>query len=417
LSVFIRGAWCGLHVGNGNGLVYIAGAMDRRTFLVASAACGSAILGANDRIRAGLIGSGGRGRLLAGEFTQAGAELAAVCDVYEPNLEAGLKLAAPGARRYDHYRRLLEDKSIDAVIVATPDHWHAQMVVDAVEAGKDAYVEKPMAHTIADGLRMIEATRRTRRIVQVGTQRRSYDVFQEAKRIIESGALGDIRLVNAWWLNHQEGLRQATLKGKLDWEQWLGPAPKRPLDPLRFFNWYYFWDYSGGLMVGQAAHVVDAIHWFMNSTWPVAVTCAGGRANLEGAEVPETTSMAIEYPEDYLAVFTVGYKAMRYNTFNDQLKQFHGAKARFDVGRESYALYPQSSAVEMKPAATLAKPGSFAAATGAHVRNFLECIGSRKDPNATVEMGQSANVVLCMAMEALRAGRRIRYDAARKAAA
>jgi predicted dehydrogenase len=384
-------------------------------FLAATAMSGSMVLGANDRIRAGLIGSGGRGRLLADEFKQAGAEVAAVCDVYEANLAAGLKAAAPGAKRHDNYKRLLEDKSIDAVIIATPDHWHAQMTVDAVEAGKDAYVEKPMAHAIADGFRMIEATRRTRRVVQVGTQRRSYDVFQEARRIFESGATGDIRLVNGWWLNHQPGLRKASLQGKLDWDQWLGPAPKRPLDPVRFFNWYYFWDYSGGLMVGQAAHVIDAIHWFMNSTWPAAVTCAGGRVNLEGAEVPETTSMLIEYPENYLAVFTVGYKAMRYNGFNDQMKQFHGSKARFDVGREGYALYPQSNEIEMKSSVKLAKPGSFAAATGAHIRNFLDCVRSRKDPSATVEMGQSTNVVLCLAMEALRAGRRLEYDAARRA--
>jgi len=161
--------------------------------------------------------------------------------------------------------------------------------------------------------------------------------------------------------------------------------------------------------------VIDAIHWFMNSTWPAAVTCAGGRVNLEGAEVPETTSMLIEYPENYLAVFTVGYKAMRYNGFNDQMKQFHGSKARFDVGREGYALYPQSNEIEMKSSVKLAKPGSFAAATGAHIRNFLDCMRSRKDPNATVEMGQSTNVVLCLAMEALRAGRRLEYDAARRA--
>jgi predicted dehydrogenase len=388
--------------------------MNRRTFLVASAVSGSLVLGANDRIRVGLIGAGGRGRLLAGEFKQAGAEVAAVCDVYETNLEAGLKAASAGAKPYDNYKRLLDDKSIDTVIVATPDHWHAQMAVDAVGAGKDAYVEKPMAHTIADGFRTIEATRRTGRVVQVGMQRRSYDVFQEARRVMESGAAGDVRLVNGWWLNHQQGLRKGKLAGKLDWQQWLGPAPKRELDPVRFFNWYYFWDYSGGLMVGQAAHVIDAIHWFMNSTQPGAVTCAGGRVNLEGAEVPETTCMSIEYPENYLAVFTVGYKAMRYNGFNDQMKQFHGSKARFDVGRESYALYPESSTIELKPTLTLAKPGSFGPATGVHIRNFLDCIRSRKDPNATVEMGQATNIVLCMAMEALRSGRRLQWDPARR---
>jgi predicted dehydrogenase len=256
--------------------------------------------------------------------------------------------------------------------------------------------------------------RRTGRIVQVGTQRRSFDLFLEGKRVMESAGIGEVRLVNAWWLNHQKSLRQARIEGNLDWNQWLGTAPQRDLDPVRFFNWYYFWDYSGGLMVGQAAHVIDAIHWFMGSSYPVAVTCAGGKGNLEGAEIPETTCMSIEYPENYLAVFTVGYKAMTYAPINDQVKQFHGSNARFDMGREFYALYPQSREAEMRPSKERRLPGSFESATRAHIRNFMDCIVSRKDPNAPVEAGQTTNVVLCMAMEALRSGRRMKWNAARR---
>jgi predicted dehydrogenase len=389
--------------------------MDRRKFVAATALSAARVYGAGERIRAGVIGSGGRGRLLTSEFKEVGAEVAAVCDVYEPNLEAGLKAASTGARRFDHYERLLEDKTIDAVIVATPDHWHAQMTIDAVEAGKDVYVEKPMAHAIDEGFRMIEATRRTRRVVQVGTQRRSSDLFGQAARIVQSGEAGNIRLVNSWWYNHAGDPRPRPLQGKLDWAQWLGTAPKRELDPFRFFNWYWFWDYSGGLMIGQAAHIVDAIHMIMGSSYPTAVTCSAGRVNVEGVEVPETTCMSMEYPENYLAVFTLGYKAMRYHLYNDQCKQFHGDKARFDVGREWWALYPQSGDIEMKPSKELKQPGSFAAATRSHIRNFIECIVSRKDPNATVEMGQATNIVLCMSMDALRAGMRLRWNhAARK---
>ena len=155
----------------------------------------------------------------------------AVCDVYEPNLELGLKAASTGAKPYDNYKRLLESKAIDVIIVATPDHWHAQMVIDAVEAGKDVYVEKPMAHTIEDGDRIIAAVRRTKRVVQVGMQRRSYPVFQEVKQVFETGALGDVRLVQGWWLNNQKSLSERKLEGKLDWNQWLGTAPKKPVDP------------------------------------------------------------------------------------------------------------------------------------------------------------------------------------------
>ena len=383
--------------------------MDRRTFLVTSGSAAAASA-ATDTVRGGIIGSGGRGRFLTSQFKELGVQMAAVCDVYEPNLEAGLKAASTGAKPYDNYKRLLEDKSIDVVVVATPDHWHAQMTIDAVEAGKDVYVEKPLAHTIEDGFRMIEATRRTKRVVQVGTQRRSYSVFLEAKQIMDSGKVGEVRLVNSWWLNTTPAsLAKPEVTGKLDWEQWLGSTPKRPFDPVRFRNWYWFWDYSGGLMVGQAAHVIDAIHWLMNSSQPVAVTSSGKLA-MEGAEVPETTSTCIEYP-DYLAIFTLGYKAMRYAGVNDQLKQFHGSKARFDVGRESYALYPEDpKAIDLKATLESRKPGSFNSAVIDHIRNFLECVRERKDPNATVEMGQATNIVLCMAMDALRQGKRLRWN-------
>jgi predicted dehydrogenase len=384
--------------------------MNRRTFVMAAAASQSRIIGANDRIRGSIIGSGGRGRYLTGQFKELGVEMAAVCDVYETNLEAGLKEASTGAKPHHDYRKMLEDKSIDAVIVATPDHWHARMVIDAVEAGKDVYVEKPMAHKIDEGFDVIDAVRRTKRIVQVGTQRRSAELFLEAKALMDSGQLGDIRLVTSQWFNNQTGLSQRTPQGKIDWKAWLGSAPKHEYDPVRQFNWYYFYDYSGGLLVGQAAHIVDCIQWFMNSKEPVAVTCTGGQVNLPGAEVPETASLAIEYPENYLATFTIGYKAMRYNQFNDQLKQFHGNKARFDVGREWYSLYPQQSAIEMKPSTDRRKPGSFNVTTLSHIRNFMESIRSRRDPSAPVEAGQATNIVLCMALDSLRQGRRLRWN-------
>lgn len=383
--------------------------MDRRTFLAAAA---PAVLRGAAAPRTALIGSGGRGRYLTGEFKEIGAEIAAVCDVYEPNLREGLKVASTGARPYSDYRRVLDDKSIEAVVVATPDHWHARMVIDAVDAGKDVYVEKPLAHTIDEGFAMIDAVRRTKRVVQVGTQRRSAPLFQESQRIAASGELGEVRLVTSWWLNHQAALSDRKLTGQLDWKQWLGNTPDYPLDERRFFNWYYYWDYSGGLLIGQAAHIIDAIQWYMGSREPVAVTCAAGPPNLPGAEVPETATLTVEFPQRYLATFTLGYKAMRYRPNNDQLKQFHGARARLDVGREGYALFPESQDVEMKPSREVKRPGSFASATRDHIRNFLECVRTRQDPNAPVEAGQATNIVLVMAMESLRKGRRLRWNQA-----
>ncbi len=388
--------------------------MQRRNFLL-TAASAAAVRGANERVRGAVIGSGGRGRLLTGEFKEIGVEMAAVCDVYKPNLEAGLKAASTGAKGYSDYRRVLDDKSLDVVVVATPDHWHAQMVIDAVNAGKDVYVEKPMVHTPEEGYRVIEAVRKTKRIVQVGTQRRSFPLFQEAKGILGSGEVGDVRLVNGWWYNHQTSVRQGKFEGEIDWKAWLGTAPKRDADPARFFNWYYYWDYSGGLMIGQAAHIVDSIHWMMNSGIPSAVVVGGGRPNLAGVEVPETTTMCLEYPENYLATFTVGYKAMRYSGTLDQLVQYNGSKARFDVGRESYALYREDpKAIELKPSMQKVEPGTFNSATRMHIRNLLECVKSRKEPNAPVEAGHATSVALCMAMEALRRGVRARWNEGQK---
>lgn len=384
--------------------------MQRRKFLL-TAASTAAVRGANERVRGAIIGAGGRGRLLTAEFKELGVEMAAVCDVYKPNLEAGLKAASTGARPYSDYRKLLEDKSLEVVIVATPDHWHAQMVIDAVHAGKDVYVEKPMAHTPDEGYRIIEAVRKTKRVVQVGTQRRSFPLFHEAKKLMTEGGIGDVRLVNGWWYNHQTSVRQGKFEGEIDWKAWLGTAPKRDADPARFFNWYYYWDYSGGLMIGQAAHIVDSIHWFMNSGIPSAVVVGGGRPNLEGVEVPETTTMCLEYPENYLATFTVGYKAMRYSGTLDQLVQYNGSKARFDVGRESYALYREDpKAIELKPSMQKVEPGTFNSATRAHIRNLLECVKTRQDPNAPVEAGHATSVAMCMAIESLRRGVRARWN-------
>ncbi|MBI4889836.1 MAG: Gfo/Idh/MocA family oxidoreductase [Acidobacteria bacterium] len=385
--------------------------MERRHFLAATLPAAT-VLGANDRIRVGVIGSGGRGRLLTGEFKEIGAEMAAVCDVYTPNLEAGLKVANTGAKSYSDYRRLLDDKSIDAVIVSTPDHWHSRMVIDAVGAGKDAYVEKPMCHKIDEGYDMAAAVRRTKRIVQVGTQRRSAPMFQEVQRIVASGRLGEIRLVTSWWLNHMFDLQPRKLDGELDWKQWLGPAPAHELDSLRFFNWYHFYDYSGGMLIGQAAHILDAIQWIMGSSAPGAVTCTGGRPNLKYAEIPETANISIEYPENYLATFTLGYSAMRYHPTQDQCKHFHGHRARLDVSREMFRLIPETSEPVLKAEREETHPGSFAQATRDHIRNFLDCIRTRKEPNAPVEAGLGTAISLCMTMDSLRSGRRLKWNAA-----
>ncbi len=396
--------------------------MNRRGFLSTSAAAGltaasaQRILGANDRIGIGTIGTGGRGRTVTGYFKEnAKADTRAVCDIYDENLALGAEVAGTGAKTYHEYERLLENKDIDAVLVATPDHWHAPMTIAACEAGKDVYVEKPMCHTIDEAYQMIDAVRRTNRVVQVGTQRRSYDLFIEGKKFMESGRLGKVQLVNSWWYSNTSKPRDPVVKGKVDWERWQGNAPKtKEFDPFRFRNWYWFYDYSGGLTVGQGAHILDCINWYMDAKFPSAVTCVGTSSNVPGLEIPQTTSLTVEYPEGFLATFTLGYNHMVYHAAHDQMKQFCGNKGRFDVSRESHHFYEPTRELEQKPAYELVRYGTWGRSTAQHVDNFLECVQSRKDPNAPVEAGAYAAVSLAMAMESLKTGNRMRFDPNRK---
>ncbi|MDA1315079.1 MAG: Gfo/Idh/MocA family oxidoreductase [Acidobacteria bacterium] len=392
--------------------------MNRRGFLSTSAAAGwtaasaQRVLGANDRIGIGTIGTGGRGRTVTRYFKEnAKADTRAVCDIYDENLALGAEVAGTNTKTYHEYERLLENKDIDAVLVATPDHWHAPITIAACEAGKDVYVEKPMCHKISEAFEMIEAVRRTKRVVQVGTQRRSYDLFREGKKFMESGRLGKIQLVNSWWYSNVSNPRNPVVNGKVDWERWQGYASKtKEFDPFRFRNWYWFYDYSGGLTVGQGAHILDCINWYMDAKFPSAVTCVGTSSAVAGLEIPQTTSLTVEYPEDFLATFTLGYNHMVYNAAHDQMKQFCGDKGRFDVSRESHRFYEPTRELEQKPAHELVRYGTWGRSTAQHVDNFLSCVQSRKDPNAPVEAGAYVAVALAMAMESLKTGNRMRFD-------
>lgn len=337
--------------------------------------------------------------------------LAAVCDVYEPNLEAGLSAAKGQAKSYRNYRALLDDKSLDAIIIATPEHWHHRHLLDALAAGKEVYIEKPLCQTPEQGIEMVDAAKRSRSIVQVGMQRRSYDLYVKARDVRREGTLGTVRVVRSWWVNNflRSGSTQQ-LKGPLDWEQWQGPAVRRPMDPQRFLNWRFFSDYSGGIVADQGAHVYDGIHLIMDLGYPGAVNASGGRPHKAGVDTPEAVVVAAEYPEDFLAIFTINYGGMRYRRQNDQMNHFDGDAARMDVGRESLAVYKEGG--ESTPVVTAA--GSFDRAVELHVANFLECVRTRKAPTAPVELGFQAALVVQMANRSLREGRRLQWNRERR---
>src|SRR3954471_21571799 len=210
---------------------------NRRAFLLAG---GGALLRAQDRTTLGVIGSGGRGTYVMSVFQKnSSVRVGAICDVYEPNLENALSIASKAGsspKPYRNYKQLLEDKGIQAVLIATPEHWHHRMVLDALAAGKDVYVEKPLCQTPEQGIELVEAEKRSKNIVQVGMQRRSYDLYLEGRNVVAGGTLGTVRMVRSWWLNNQLGPSNPKVEGKLDWEQWQGPAKRHDFDPNRFRN-------------------------------------------------------------------------------------------------------------------------------------------------------------------------------------
>jgi predicted dehydrogenase len=282
------------------------------------------------------------------------------------------------------------------------------MLLDALAAGKDVYVEKPLCQTPQQGVELVDAARRSKSIVQVGMQRRSYDLFIKGREIVASGALGRVGLIRSWWLNNNLAPSNRRLEGPLDWEQWQGPAPRRPLDPQRFLQWRSFADYSGGIMADQGAHVFDGLHMLMGAGYPLAVNASAGRILKPGFDTPERVVVTAEYPEDFLAIFTINYAAMRYKLTNDQLNSLDGDRARLDIGRERLSLYPQGA--EDQPATTFTSRGfSYAAET--HVANFLDCVRTRRPPTGTVENGFQAVLVTQMANISLREQRRVRWNA------
>ena len=393
--------------------------MQRRSFLLAGGGMLSVQTAPSDRIVLGLVGAGGRGNLVMSTFQKdPSIRVGGICDVYEPNLERTLSRAAKAQsgdmpKAYRNYRQLLADRNIDAVLIATPEHWHHRMVLDALAGGKDVYVEKPLCQTPEQGVELVEAEKKSKQVIQVGMQRRSYDLYLDAQRVIAGGALGNIRMVRSWWLNNYlGGSGDAKLSGALDWEQWQGPVKHRvPPDPNRFRNWRYISDYAGGIVADQGAHVFDGIHMLMGAGYPVAVTAAAGKPHREGVDMPESVVVTAEYVSDFIAVFTINYAAMRYKTRNDQLNHYDGDKARMDIGREEYKVYMQGA--EETPAIAQKSERGFDFATDLHVRNFIDCMRTRKTPTAPMALGFQATLVPQLGNLSLRHGKRIRWTANR----
>lgn len=373
--------------------------LGRRDFIAVSALALASrpVLSANDRIRVGLIGAGLRGRGDAACVAKSGsnAEVVAVSDVYLPRRHKACAALGPQAKPLEDYRALLDDKEIDAAIVATPDHWHAQMVLEAVSAGKDVYVEKPVTHRIEQGDKLIAQIEQTRRIVATGTQQRSWEHYIKAREIVAGGALGRVSLAESYWYQDYSKLpallermldEPSVDPSQLDWNQWLGPAPKQAFDPVKYHYWRFFSDFGGGIFTDLMTHWIDVIEWFMDTPSPALTQATGATHKFTQFQLPDTVSAGFEFP-NYSSTFTGSLTC----GLEDGGVIFRGDKAMMKLTRSGYWVYEES---EPFGSHNLPEPShalrSTTDGTVANVANWLDCIRSRRTPNANIRAGVSA---------------------------
>jgi predicted dehydrogenase len=418
----------------------------RRLFLgAATAASYGRVMGANNRVNVGFIGCGLIGLRHIADFKQIpGAALTAVADVYKPRIEQGQADCGSKPAGYQDFRKLLDDKNVDAVVISTPDHWHPLQTIMACAAGKDVYVEKPMTLFVKEGRWMTNAARRYKRIVICGTQGRSGSHIPEAKAMMQSGGVGKIHSVRfSAYRNIMPGFGRPAdcepLPG-LDYDLWLGPAPKRPYNPNRvIYHFRWFWDYSGGQMTNLGAHDIDLVHLLLNAKAPKTVYSAGGRYALEdNGETPDTQDAIWEYPgfvmEGSLREAAGGMRrsAPSGGTASSLAGvQFCGTKGVIGVSRGGYeyvpdmriapenaipkwstpAGHPQPAAITPAPYGEPKRVQGDPEPTIAHSRHWLDCIRSRQRPNAEVEDGHWVSVACHLANISMKVGRKLTWDA------
>src|SRR5436305_7862488 len=295
------------------------GKLTRRSFTTTAALTGlgtalaaDRVRGASERVRLGFIGLGNRGDQVLDAFLQhKDADIVAVCDIYQPYLDFAAKKIGTSPQQFHDYRKLLDRHGLDAVVVCTPDHWHALMTVHACQAGKDVYVEKPLSLCIAEGRRMAEAARSHKRIVQVGIQRRSSAWCKEAAEFIRGGGIGKVTVARCFHIQNEwpRGIGNppdGEPPAGVDWDAWLGPAPKVRYNKNRtFYRFRWFYDYSGGQLTNFGVHYLDMIHWALGVNTPLSVVAMGGKYVMQdNREVPDTLEVMWTYPNNTLVTFS-----------------------------------------------------------------------------------------------------------------
>jgi predicted dehydrogenase len=371
------------------------------------------VLGANDRVRLGFIGLGNRGdQVLDGFLVHKDAEVVAICDLWQPYLDFAAKKIGSSPKQFKEYRKLLDIKDVDAVVICTPDHWHAVQTIHACQAGKDVYVEKPLSLRVVEGRKMVEAAHRHSRITQVGINRRSSPFCKEAADFIRGGGLGKITAARSFHIQNEwpKGIGNPPDEeppAGLDWDAWLGPAPKVPYNRNRaFYRFRWFYDYSGGQVTNYGAHFIDFIHWALGEDTPLAVTAMGAKLALDdNREIPDTLEVLWTYPRGTLVTFS------QFNT-NDAPAdrrhgnlEFRGTKGTLYLTYTGYDVVPEEINEKVFPALTpldrslsrdyesdrkpVIQPRKVEGedSTPLHARNFLDCIRSRQPCTCDLETG------------------------------
>ena len=399
------------------------------------------VLGANDRVGVGFIGFGLIGAQHVYDFShQDDANLVALAETYEPRLQQGVetcnKTSGGRTRPYKDFRRLLEDRDVDAVVVSLPDHWHAMATMLACAAGKDVYCEKPMTLFVREGRWMVDVARKNKRIVQVGTQQRAGKHYQAARELIRQGYIGkvvSVRMGTSRNIMPGFGTPEGAQPADFNYDMWLGPAPAHKYEPHRgLYHFRWFWDYSGGQMTNLGAHEIDILQWFLDVPGPKAVTSSGGRFALQDdGETPDVQDALYEY-DGFTSIWSEREVSAgrRVGTGTE----FFGTRGSLVINRAGYELFPDTKVppsnavpvfrgqpeggpkrVTVEPELWM-QPGKMAGSSDEqfdlHVRGFLECVKTRKRPIADAEDGHRTATACHLANISLRTGRKIRWDAA-----
>ncbi len=394
--------------------------MSRRIFLTGAAAAGS-VLGANERVNVAMIGIGGRGRDHINEYAaQPNARVTAVCDVNQAARERASaqveKLQGHKPKEYTDMRQVFADKAIDAVSIATPNHWHALATIWACQAGKDVYCEKPACHNPWEGGQMIAAVRKYRRMVQIGSQSRSIAHKIEAMQLLKDGVIGKIYLAKGLCYKRRKSIGRTPdteVPAGIDWSMFLGPAKMKPFSQNKYaYNWHWMWDTGNGDIGNQGVHEMDIARWGLGRTeWPKSVVSTGGKYLYDDdQETPNTQSTVFDYGDCEL-VFEVRGLVTQPEEEIHIGNLFYGSEGMLAIDLKGYRIYQGEDRKKVKEVAFREKK---AWDTGPHVASFLKAVRSRKtsDLNAPVGLGVFTADLCHLANMSYRVGRKLALEAA-----